>query len=90
MSARASFTLVNRLGLHARAASRLVALLNEAAGDVWVVYADRRVNGKSILGLLMLAAPKGTTFEIEVESDDGQVILDAAAVLIESRFGEAE
>ena len=53
---RASFTLQNRLGLHARAAARLAAVLNEAAGDVWVEYSGRRVNGKSILGLLMLVA----------------------------------
>ena len=87
---RASFTLQNRLGLHARAAARLAAVLNEAAGDVWVEYSGRRVNGKSILGLLMLAAPMGTEFHIELEDTDAEFILEAVSVLIDNRFGEAE
>jgi phosphocarrier protein len=87
---RSSYTLKNRLGLHARAAARLAALLNEAKGDVWVEYAGRRVNGKSILGLLMLAAPMGTEFVVEVESPDAAAVLEAVGVLIDNRFGEAE
>jgi phosphocarrier protein HPr len=87
---RASFTLQNRLGLHARAAARLAAVLNEAAGDVWVEYSGRRVNGKSILGLLMLAAPMGTDFHIELEDVDAEFVLEAVSVLIDNRFGEAE
>ena len=90
MSERAQFTIRNRLGLHARAAARLAAVLNEASGDVWVEYSGRRVNGKSILGLLMLAAPMGTEIGIEVDGDDALAVLEAVAVLIENRFGEAE
>jgi phosphocarrier protein len=86
----ASFTLKNRLGLHARAAARLAAVLNEASGDVWVEYNGRRVNGKSILGLLMLAAPMGTEFHIELEDSDAERVLEAVTVLIDSRFGEVE
>ncbi len=86
----ASFTLKNKLGLHARAAARLAAVLNEAAGDVWVEYGGRRVNGKSILGLLMLAAPVGTEFRVELEEADAEMILEAVSVLIDNRFGEAE
>ena len=87
---RASYTLKNRLGLHARTAARLAALLNEAKGDVWVEYAGRWVNGKSILGLLMLAAPMGTEFSVEVESPDAAAVLEAVGVLIDNRFGEVE
>lgn len=88
MSHCETFKLENQLGLHARAAARLVALLSQAPGDVWVCYGDRRVNGKSILGLLTLAAPKSTAIEIEVEGDRGPEILGAVRVLIEDRFGE--
>ena len=88
MSHCETFTLANQLGLHARAAARLVALLSQAPGDVWVRYGERRVNGKSILGLLTLAAPKSTSIEIEVEGERGPEILGAVRVLIESRFGE--
>jgi len=82
------FTLKNQLGLHARAAARLVALLSQAEGDVWVRYGDREVNGKSILGLLTLSAPKSTSIEIEVEGETSQEILSAVAELIDNRFGE--
>ena len=87
---RASFKLQNRLGLHARAAARLAAVLNEASGDVWVEYSGRRVNGKSILGLLMLAAPMGTEFHIELDDADAETVLEAVGVLIDNRFGETE
>ena len=82
------FTLVNQLGLHARAAARLVSLLSQAEGDVWVRFGDREVNGKSVLGLLSLSAPKSTTIEVEVEGAQSEKILSAVAELIESRFGE--
>jgi phosphocarrier protein HPr len=85
-----TFTLQNRLGLHARAAARLASVLNEASGDVWVDYSGRRVNGKSILGLLMLAAPMGSELDIEVSGENAAAVLEAVSVLIENRFGEAE
>lgn len=89
MKTAQTFTLKNQLGLHARAAARLVALLSQAEGDVWVRYGEREVNGKSILGLLTLSAPKSTAIEIEVEGETSQDILDAVATLIDDRFGEA-
>ena len=65
-------------------------MLNEASGDVWVDYSGRRVNGKSILGLLMLAAPMGSELDIEVSGENAAAVLEAVSVLIENRFGEAE
>ena len=88
MTETAQFTLCNRLGLHARAASRLVAVLNDASGDAWVTHGDRRVNAKSILSLLMLAAPMGSELTIEIEGDRAAEVLETAGALIESRFGE--
>ena len=88
MKTAKEFTLTNQLGLHARAAARLVSLLSQAEGDVWVRYGDREVNGKSILSLLTLSAPKSTTIEIEVEGESSQEILASVAELVEDRFGE--
>lgn len=83
-------TLCNRLGLHARAASKLV---NTAAGfrsDVWMVRDERRVNAKSIMGVLMLAAPVGTELEIECDGPDEDQALAALVDLVADRFGEDE
>jgi len=83
-------TLCNKLGLHARAASKLV---NTAAGfqsDVSLVRDGRRVNAKSIMGVLMLAAPMGTELEIECEGPDEQRAMEALVTLVEDRFGESE
>lgn len=83
-------TLCNRLGLHARAASKLV---NTAAGfrsNVWMVRDERRVNAKSIMGVLMLAAPVGTELEIECDGPDEDQALAALVDLVADRFGEDE
>jgi len=83
-------TLCNKLGLHARAASKLV---NTAAGfqsGVSLVRDGRRVNAKSIMGVLMLAAPMGTELEIECEGPDEQRAMEALVTLVEDRFGESE
>ena len=82
------FTLINQLGLHARAAARLVALLSQAEGDVWIRYGRSQGQWKVNLELLTLSAPKSTTIEIEVEGDRSQEILTAVAKLFEERFGE--
>lgn len=82
--------LCNRLGLHARAASKLV---NTAAGfesEVWLVRDGRRVNAKSIMGVLMLAAPVDTELEIECTGPDEDEALAALVALVEDRFGEGE
>lgn len=83
-------TLCNKLGLHARAASKLV---NAAAGfqsNVSVVRDGRRVNAKSIMGVLMLAAPMGTEIEIECDGPDEQQAMESLVTLVEDRFGESE
>lgn len=78
----------NKLGLHARAASKLVTLAAGFAADVRVSKGPRRVNGKSIMGLLMLAAALGTTLRIEADGADAAAALDAIEALFEQRFGE--
>lgn len=83
-------TLCNRLGLHARAASRLVSTAAEFQSSVNVVRDDRRVNAKSIMGVLMLAAPFGTELEIECDGPDEDEALAALVALVNDRFGEDE
>lgn len=83
-------TLCNRLGLHARAASKLVNAAAEFQSNVSLVRDDRRVNAKSIMGVLMLAAPVGTELEIECEGPDEDEALAALVALVNDRFGETE
>jgi phosphocarrier protein len=82
--------LVNRLGLHARAASKLVQKAAEFDSEVRLLRDERQVNAKSIMGVLMLAAPVGTELVLECEGPDEAAAADALAALIERRFGEAE
>lgn len=82
--------LCNRLGLHARAASRLVSTAAEFQSNINVLRDDRRVNAKSIMGVLMLAAPVGTELRIECEGPDEDNALAALVALVEDRFGEGE
>ena len=82
--------LVNKLGLHARAASRLVRLASEFRCEVWLSREQRRVNGKSIMGVLLLAAPCGTELEIECTGADADEAIAALCNLIAERFGEPE
>lgn len=83
-------TLCNKLGLHARAASKLVNTAAEFQSNVGLVREGRRVNAKSIMGVLMLAAPVQTELEIECEGPDEEQALDALVALVKDRFGEAE
>lgn len=83
-------TLCNRLGLHARAASKLVNTAAEFQSNVSVMRDDRRVNAKSIMGVLMLAAPVGTELVIECEGPDEEKALQALVALVNARFGEDE
>jgi len=87
---RAVFEIVNRLGLHARAAAAFVKTSNRYQADVFVRRDGDEVNGKSIMGVLMLAAAKGSEIEIETKGDDAQACLDALGKLIADRFGEGE
>ena len=87
---RQPVTLANRRGLHARAASKLVQCASGFQSEVWLQRNGRRVNAKSIMGVLLLAAPCGSEIELEVDGPDEQVTMEALTVLIEGRFGEDE
>jgi phosphocarrier protein HPr len=83
-------TIVNKLGLHARAASRLVNCASTFAAEVWLRRGDREINGKSIMGVLTLAAGKGTVLSIRTDGDDELAAMNELETLIEQRFGESE
>jgi phosphocarrier protein HPr len=83
-----SFFILNELGLHARAATRFVQTANRFAADVEVEKDGQRVNGKSIMGVLMLVAAKGSRITVRSEGKDAQQAMDALRALIESKFGE--
>lgn len=83
-----SFTIINRLGLHARAAAQLVQTANRFNSEVLVSKDDIEVNGKSIMGILLLAAPKGTDISLKVTGDDEEEAMAALTALIEDGFGE--
>lgn len=82
--------VANRLGLHARAAARFVHLANGFRSRVTVSKGSSRVDGKSILGLLTLAAPKGSRLRLSAEGEDEQDALKELVVLVRSRFGEED
>ncbi|HXZ49969.1 MAG TPA: HPr family phosphocarrier protein [Usitatibacter sp.] len=82
--------IVNKLGLHARASARLTQTASEFQCAVWIARAGRRVNAKSIMGVMMLAAGMGSTVEIEADGPDEEAALAAVAALFAERFGEAE
>ena len=86
----APVTIVNKLGLHARAASRLVNCASGFASEIRLVKGTRSVNGKSIMGVLTLAAARGTELVIEAEGADEAQALAAVKELIAERFGEEE
>lgn len=85
-----SVTIVNKLGLHARAASRLVNCASGFASEIRLVKGTQSVNGKSIMGVLTLAASRGTELVIEAEGADEAQAMDAVTGLIAERFGEEE
>jgi len=82
--------IVNRLGLHARAAAKLTHVASGFASEIWISRSGRRVNAKSIMGVMMLAAGKGSTVTLEAEGADAEAALGALAKLIAERFGEGE
>ena len=83
-----TFTIKNRLGLHARAAALLVKTANKFASEVTIEKDGLEVNGKSIMGILMLAASKGTKITLKVEGKDSVQALQTLGRLIENKFGE--
>lgn len=82
--------IVNRLGLHARASAKLTQVAGQFGSEVWLTRNGRRVNAKSIMGVMMLAAAKGSTVVIETEGEDEAQAMQALAALVADRFGEGE
>lgn len=87
---RQEIEIINKLGLHARASSKLTKLASQFQCEVWLTRNKRRINAKSIMGVMTLAAAKGTLIEIETNGADENEALSALVVLIEDRFGEGE
>ena len=82
--------IINKLGLHARASAKLTQVAGQFDSEVWLTRNGRRVNAKSIMGVMMLAAAKGSTVVVETEGEDEAQAMDAIARLVATRFGEAE
>lgn len=87
---RAEAEICNRLGLHARPSAKLTQLATQFRSEVWLERQGRRVNAKSIMGVMMLAASQGTRLVVETEGEDAEAALQAIVELITSRFGERE
>ena len=86
----ASAQIVNKLGLHARAAAKLTHLASSFHSEIWISRSGRRVNAKSIMGVMMLAAGQGSSVVLEAEGADADAALAALLKLIAERFGEGE
>lgn len=82
--------IINKLGLHARASSKFTQTASRFPCDIWVSRAGRRVNAKSIMGVMMLAAARGTKIEIEATGEQENEALAALLALVNNRFDEAE
>jgi phosphocarrier protein HPr len=82
--------IVNKLGLHARASAKLTQVAGKYQSEVWMSRNGRRVNAKSIMGVMMLAAAKGTTVTIETSGSDEDEAMAALLELIRDKFGESE
>jgi phosphocarrier protein len=87
---KASTTISNKLGLHARASAKLTKLAGSFPCEVWMAKGERRVNAKSIMGVMMLAAGIGSTVEIDTHGEREQEAMDALLALIADKFGEGE
>jgi phosphocarrier protein len=85
-----SAAIVNKLGLHARAAAKLTHLAGSYQCEIWLSRSGRRVNAKSIMGVMMLAAGQGTSVLIEAEGSDAEQAIAALTKLIAEKFGEGE
>ena len=83
-------TIVNKLGLHARAAAKFVTLASSFASDIRVARNGQEVNGKSIMGVMMLAASRGSVISLIADGEDEQYAVNRLAELIAQRFGEEE
>ena len=83
-------TISNKLGLHARASAKITKLAGSFPCEVWMSKGERRVNAKSIMGVMMLAAGIGSTVEIETDGPNEQIAMDALLALVADKFGEGE
>ena len=82
--------IINKLGLHARASTKLTQTASQFKSDIWIERNGRRVNAKSIMGVMMLAASKGSTVTLEANGEDELSAMEALMALINNRFGEPE
>ena len=87
---KSSISISNKLGLHARASAKFTKLAGSFQSEVFMSRGDRRINAKSIMGVMMLAAGMGSEVELEVSGADEQVAMEALLKLIADKFGEAE
>ncbi len=85
-----SVKVTNKLGLHARASAKLTQLASKFQSAIWIERNGRRVNAKSIMGVMMLAAGIGSTVELETDGTDEQVAIDEIEALFNDKFGEGE
>jgi phosphocarrier protein HPr len=82
--------IINKLGLHARASAKLTQVANQFASDVWIEKSNKKVNAKSIMGVMMLAASQGSDVTISTQGSDEKEALNAIVDLINDYFGEGE
>ena len=87
---KTTITISNKLGLHARASAKLTKLAGSFPCEVWISKGDRRVNAKSIMGVMMLAAGIGSVVVLDTDGEREQEALDALVALINDKFGEGE
>ena len=85
-----TITITNKLGLHARASAKLTQLASRFTSGVWIARNGRRVNAKSIMGVMMLAAGLGSTVELETDGEDESEAMETLAKLFADKFGEGE
>lgn len=87
---RQEVEIINKLGLHARASTKLTQVASQFGSHIWIERGARRVNAKSIMGVMMLAASKGSKITLEASGEDETQAIDALIELINNRFGEGE
>ncbi|OYY50580.1 MAG: phosphocarrier protein HPr [Methylophilaceae bacterium 17-44-8] len=85
-----SVEIINKLGLHARASTKFTQTASQFKSEIWVEKNGRRVNAKSIMGVMMLAAAQGTVIQIDATGEDEQAAIEALKTLINNYFGEGE
>ena len=87
---KATLTISNKLGLHARASAKFTKLASSFRSEVWMTRNDRRINAKSIMGVMMLAAGLGSQVELEADGSDEEAAMQALSALVNDKFGEGQ